>query len=175
MRYLKVIVQDRSENDRADTVKLRFFQRDPDLPDELMHEAVAFDATADGAVDVQICGDIDFDGASTFKDRRLLKMFANHALKLSWFNKGNAGSRSVNLYVTRHDQWDKPLEVRSDFNQHNSSGVGEVLMHSTTVFDQKTECHSAPPEQGDQFELFDTVDQQTIQTLSQLYLRFNWY
>ncbi|MDQ0977874.1 hypothetical protein [Pseudomonas synxantha] len=175
MRYVKVIVQDRTENDRADTVKLYFFQRDPDLPDELMHQAVAFDVTADGAVDFQSTGDIDFNGASTLRDRRLLKTFANEALKLSWFNRGEGAGRSLNFYVSRYDELGTPREVRSDFFQRSSSGGKDKLVYSSTAGDQDCDGGLDPLAPDDQFELFDTVDQQTIHALSKLYLRFNWH
>ncbi|MGR3886878.1 hypothetical protein [Pseudomonas sp. 1152_12] len=175
MRYLKVVVQDRRQDGQADTVKLNFFQRDPDLPDELVHEAVALDSTADGAVDFQSTGDIDFDGASTLKDRRLLKTFANHALKISWLNKGETAGRSVNLYVSRYDELGVALEVRSDFYQRHTKVARETLVYTTTVCDRNADGILDPLGYDDQFELFDTVDQQTIHAMSKLYLKFNWH
>ncbi len=175
MRYLKVIVQDRSENGRADTVKLHFLQKDPDLPDELIHQAVAFDTTADGEVDFQSTGDVDFDGASTLKDRRLLKTFANQALKLSWFSKGEVADRSLNLCVGRFDELGVPVEVRSDLYQHNRKVGRDALMYSVIAHDKNADGILDPLEGDDQLELFDTVDQQTLHALSKLYLKFNWY
>ncbi|AZE75508.1 hypothetical protein C4K00_5327 [Pseudomonas synxantha] len=175
MRYLKVTAQDRSGNELADTAKLYFFQRDPGLPDELVHEALAFDATADGAVDYQKTGDVDFSGASSLHDRRLLQAFANQALKLSWFNAGETAGRSVDLYVSRYDKSGQAVEVRSDFYQRSSTGGKDKLMYSTTACDQDGNGSLEPSGQDASFELFDTLDHQTIHALSQLFLKFNWH
>ncbi|WP_207303083.1 hypothetical protein [Pseudomonas antarctica] len=175
MRYLKVVVQDRRQEGQADTVKLNFFQRDPDLPDELVHEAVALDRTADGAVDFQSTGDIDFDGATTLKDRRLLKNFANQALKLSWSNKGEVAARSIDLYVSRFNKAGMAVEVRTDFYQHKNSAGKDELVHSTTASDHNGAGILQPSGHDDQCELFDTVDEKAILALSKLYLEFNWH
>lgn len=88
MRYLKVTVQDRTGNGRADSVLLQFYEAACTPGDDiLLNKAFALDFDADGNVDYKM-GDVTNNGVENNADQRLLKTFANACLKLNWFNPG---------------------------------------------------------------------------------------
>ncbi|MCD7037605.1 hypothetical protein LRQ11_17980 [Pseudomonas sp. MAFF 311095] len=175
MRYLKVVVKDKSSNAQADTVKLFFFQRDPKLPDELIREATAVDASADGAVDYQMTGDIDGNGRSDQQDRQLLKYFANNVLKLEWLSKFTQLNRSINIYVSRFDPSTIPVEVRLDLYQNEKPMIDkDKLVLSITAYDDSGKGNLQFDEGVLPRDVFDTVDRETLQHMARLYLKFNW-
>ncbi|MGU3306242.1 hypothetical protein ACLBW8_08235 [Pseudomonas sp. M5A4_2d] len=99
MRYLKVAAQDRARNGKADTVVLNFFRQQPGGSDEMLHEAIAVDVSANGQVDVLCSGDMNRDGENDVIDKRLLDVFADTFLHLNWFNTGNRWQRTVTFHV----------------------------------------------------------------------------
>lgn len=176
MRYLKVVIKDQSANAQADTVSLFFMQRNPKLPDELVRIATAVDTSADGLVDYQITGDIDGDHVvSGLRDRELLKHFANNVLKLSWLSRPSMPNRSINLYVSRFDTANKPVEIRLDFYQREKPMMGkDMLMLSLTACDDSGKEEVRLDEELLPTDLFDTVDQEVLQHMARAYLKFNW-
>ncbi|AZF02489.1 hypothetical protein C4J95_5075 [Pseudomonas orientalis] len=174
MRYLKVFVKDNSANAKADTVDLLFLQRMPPLPDELVRKATAVDVSADGLVDYQMTGDIDGNGVAGHQGRELLKNFANAALKLSWFSQ--APNRSINLYVSRFDVAAKPAEIRLDLYQTDKPMIDKSrLKFSVTAWDFTGKGVMQLDDDALPLDRFDTVDRKVLQTMSDLYLRFNWH
>lgn len=175
MRYLKVVVKDQSLNTQADTLNLFFIQRSPSLPDELVRSATAIDVTADGRVDYQITGDINGNGVSDEEDRALLKQFANNVLNVNWLGRPSAPFRSINMYVSRFDTATKPVEVRLDFYQNEKPMNGkDTLMFSFTASDPVGKGNVELDEDEISFDAFDTSDRKALQSMINLYLKFNW-
>ncbi|MDE1532140.1 hypothetical protein PVE90_20740 [Pseudomonas carnis] len=175
MRYLKVVVKDQSANAQADTVDLLFLQRTPRLPDELVRKATAVDVSADGLVDYQITGDLDGNGISGLQDRELLKTFANAVLKLSWLSRPSMPSRSINIYVSRFDTAANPADIRLDFYQ-NDKLMSEKprLKLSLTASGPNDKGSMQLDDETLSFEQFDTVDQQALQSMVNVYMKLNW-
>ncbi|KRP63198.1 hypothetical protein [Pseudomonas trivialis] len=175
MRYLKVFVKDQSANAQADTVTLLFFQRSPQLPDELVRKATAVDISADGLVDYQITGDIDGNGVSDMQDRALLKHFANSALKLGWLSRPSMPNRSINFYVSRFDTAHHPVDIRLDFYQNEKPGLDrERLNLSLTVSDPDGKGVMQLDDDTLPHDQFDTVDRQALQRMINGYLKLGW-
>lgn len=175
MRYLKVVVKDQSSNTQADTVQLLFFQRNPPLPDELVHKATAVDMSADGLVDFQITGDIDGNGFSGLQDRALLQNFANSVLTLGWLSRPAMPFRSINIYVSRFDAATKPVDVRLDFYLHEKPMIKkEKLVLSITACDTDGKGNMQLDEEALSPDLFDTVDREALQCMVESYMKFNW-
>ena len=174
MRYLKVVVKDQSANAQADTVDLLYFQRTPRLPDELARTAAAVDVSADGLVDYQVTGDIDGNGFSDQQDRELLKKFANAALKLGWFNQPL--NRSINFYVSRFDAAGNPADVRLDLYQNEKPMIDKPRLTSSVTARDFLEKGTLQLDDEDlPLDIFDTVDRNAMQSMANLYLKFNWY
>jgi len=135
MRYLKATAQDRSGNGRADMVILQFFERPAGDPDELVHEAVAVDITADGATEILLPGDINFDGYRSAEDKALLKTFSDVFLQQNWFNPGETWRRYLTMRVARWSGGGVPTMLKLSFHQCCTSQGKRVLMHSVMGYD----------------------------------------
>lgn len=175
MRYLKVVAKDQSLNAQADTVNLFFIQRNPSLPDEVVRRATAVDVTANGLVDYQITGDINGSGVSDEKDRELFKKFSNAVLKLKWLSRPSMPYRSINMYVSRFDKTEKPVEVRLDFYQNEKPMNGkDKRMFSCTASDNVGNGYFKLEEEATSFDALDVPDRSALQGMINLYLKFNW-
>ncbi|CRM83248.1 hypothetical protein [Pseudomonas sp. 22 E 5] len=175
MRYLRVAVKDQSANALADTVELLFFLRTPKLPDERVRQATAVDVSADGRVDYQITGDIDGNGVSGEKDRELLKDFANAVLRVNWLCRPPMPNRSINFYVSRFTVAGDPAEVRLDLYQNDKPMIEKQrLKFSVTACDSLGKGVMQLDDEALPLELFDTMDLKALQSMANLYLKFNW-
>lgn len=176
MRYLKVIAQDRTGTGRADTVLLEFYQSTPGSGNSLVNSAVAYDFSADGKVDYSR-GDVTNDGRESRLDQMLLNSFANAYLKLNWFNAGIASERYMKIFSEDFYNDGTPDTVRL----HVQEGAGMSNPHKLVAWnaaydfdnDGKLEwnIHADINHDG----VIDDVDNQWVQQLADLYLKFNWH
>ncbi|MFJ7311362.1 hypothetical protein ACIQVE_01060 [Pseudomonas sp. NPDC098747] len=174
MRYLKVTAQDRSANNRADTLLLHFFEENSGAEDTLIHRAYALDITADGKVDFQ-AGDVNNDGKENIKDERLLKSFANAFVQLNWFNPGATGQRYMKVYA-------------QDFYADGTPDTVRLHLYEGTPMEQRTlaSWHAAYDLDNDsklewnihhdinQDGVIDAVDDRLVATLAETFLKFQW-
>jgi hypothetical protein len=175
MRYLKVTAQDRSSNNRADTVLLHFFEESSGVEDNLIHRAYALDITADGKVDFQ-AGDVNNDGKQDLKDERLLKSFADAYLKLNWFNQGSNWARYLKIFTEDSHQDGSPDTVRLHFHEGTGKPSDESIIYTASNYDTNNDGKLDTiigfdvDNDGDQ----DAMDQKLVSQLSTAYLKFKW-
>lgn len=177
MRLLKVAAQDRSRNGKADTVVLNFFRRQPGEPDEMQHEAIAVDVSADGQVEVLCSGDINRDGDNDVMDKRLLDVFADTFLQLNWFNTGNRWQRTLVIYAEHFTQSATPDAVRMEFHKHTGVPCQDSLVYGLTVPCLEGDSVPQPPNRRDlnPDALAINADKALIRRLCTTFLGFNWY
>lgn len=135
MRYLKATAQDRSGNGKADMVVLQVFQQVSNEPDELVHEAVAIDITADGGADILLPGDLNCDGSRSAEDKIQLKAFADTFLKLGWFNSGETWRRYLTMQVVHIAQDGMPNAIKLGFYQRCASQGKDTLIYKAAGYD----------------------------------------
>lgn len=177
MLYLKATAQDRSGNGRADTVLLHFYERPTYGPDELVHEAVALDMNADGAVDFEFPGDINFDGKCNIVDNVLLEDFANTFLKLNWFNKGESLQRSLVVVVSHYNKKGPPNAVELGFFDRSSRVRKPTLIYRAAGYDGDGNgvLESFTNSDVDKNGIANNADKELIRALCNGFLAFNWY
>ena len=175
MRYLKVTAQDRSTNNRADTVLLHFFEESSGAEDTLVHRAYALDITADGKVDFQ-AGDANSDGKEDIKDERLLKSFANTYLQLNWFNRGNTWDRYLKIFTEDFAKDGSPDTVRLHFHEGTGKPQDHTIVYTASHYDTDNDgtldwiISFDVDNDGDQ----DAVDRKLVSQLSTRYVKFKW-
>lgn len=175
MRYLKVTAQDRSSNNRPDTVLLHFFEESNGAEDTLVHRAYALDITADGKVDFQ-AGDANNDGKQDIKDERLLKSFADVYLKLNWFNSGNTWTRYLKIFAEDFYKDGSPDTVRLHFHEGTGKPNDQSIVYTASNYDTDNDgkldwlINFDVDNDGDQ----DAVDQKLVSQLSTAYVKFKW-
>lgn len=177
MRYLKVAAQDRARNGKADTVVLNFFRKQSGTPDEMMHEAIAVDVSADRQVDVLCSGDINRDGENDVLDKRLLDVFADTFLQLNWFNTGNRWQRTMVIKVEHFSKSGMPNAVRMEFHEHTGLPCKDSLVYRAAAYDADGNgvLESFTNSDMDHDGVANNADKELIRTLCTAYLGFNWY
>lgn len=175
MRYLKVTAQDRSSNNRADTVLLHFFEESSADEDTLIHRAFALDITADGKVDFQ-AGDANNDGKQDLSDELLLKSFADTYLKFNWFNQGKNSARYLKIFTEDCHQDGSPDTVRLHFHEGTGKPNDQSIVYTASSYDTNNDgkldwtISFDVDNDGDQ----DAVDQKLVAQLSTIYVKFKW-
>ena len=177
MRYLTVVGQDRSGNDKIDTVNLYFYQKQGSAPDQLIHHALAVDLTGDAKVDVQCAGDIDFDGNPSVQDRFMLKQFADDFLKLKWLNQHALMRRILTLSVEHFGSDGTPSSVRLEFTEQLGLNGRTVTTYKAAAYDSDGDhvLDTFSDIDVDKNGIADEVDRSLIDELSRGFLKFNWY
>ncbi|ARB28238.1 hypothetical protein HX787_03220 [Pseudomonas tolaasii] len=177
MRYLKVAAQDRGRNGKADTVVLNFFRQLPGGPEELSHEAIAVDISADRVVDVLCSGDINRDGENDVLDKRLLDVFADAFLQLNWFNTGNRWQRTMVIRVEHFAKSGAPNAVRMEFHEHARVPCQDSLVYQAAAYDADGNgvLESFTNSDVDFDGVAGKADKALIRRLCTTFLDFNWY
>lgn len=175
MRYLKVTAQDRSSNNRADTVLLHFFEERSGAQDTLIHRAYALDITADGKVDFQ-AGDANNDGREDIRDERLLRSFVDVYLKLNWFNPGTTSTRYLKIFTEDFYKDGSPDTVRLHFHKGTGKPNDQSIVYTASNYDTDNDgkldllINFDVDNDGDQ----DAADQKLVSQLSTAYVKFKW-
>lgn len=177
MRYLKATAQDRSGNGKPDTVMLHFYQRHDGSPDELRHEALAVDMSADGVTDVLCAGDINGDGKCNLRDKQLLKAFANTFLKLNWFNKGDSSQRTLSIYVDHYSKSGTPNAIKLELNDLLGPFRKQSLAYSAAAYDADGNgaLESFTNSDIDGNGIADNVDKEWVRALGASFLALLWH
>ncbi|MBV4461448.1 hypothetical protein KVG96_26105 [Pseudomonas sp. COR58] len=176
MRYLKVTVQDRTGNGRADSVLLQFCEQvGKPGEDQVIDKAFALDFDADGRVDYKM-GDVTGNGRENNVDQRLLESFANACLKLHWFNRGATWTRFIKLFAEDFHRDGTPNVVRLQW--HEGQGLASDCMRGawSVAFDADNDGRLDGSVQGDvnRDGQVDRVDQALVLQLARAFLKFNW-
>lgn len=177
MRYLKVTAQDRTGNGRADSVLLEFYEQvGRPGEDRLMNKAFAVDFDADGKVDYKM-GDVTQNGKENSTDQRLLYRFANHYLKLHWFNRGAASSRYLKVIAEDFHDDGAPNVVRLQLHEGRGMASERTLNAWHAAFDSNNDGEIDASVQGDVNHdgLIDKADEKLVRVLAATYLKFRWY
>lgn len=176
MRYLKVTVQDRVGNGRADSVLLQFYESAcTPGEDVLVNKAFALDFDGDGKVDYKM-GDVTNDGNENSVDQRLLKTFANACLRLNWFNSGASTKRYLKIFAEDFAGDRSPDTVRLHFHEGTGKPTDKTLAYTASAYDTDNNgtldwsIHFDMDNDGDT----DAVDRQLVSLLSDTYLKFKW-
>lgn len=177
MRYLKATAQDRSGNGKPDMAVLQFFQRADNEPDELVHEAVAVDITADGAADILLPGDINADGYKSAEDKVLLKAFVDTFLKQGWFNPGDTWRRYLTMHVSHWAKDGAPNAIKLNFYQCCSLQGKRALVYSAAGYDGDSDgvLESFTNSDLDRDDVADHRDKLAIKVLCNAFLAFDWH
>lgn len=177
MRYLKVAAQDRGRNGKADTVVLNFFRQQPNVPDVMVHEAIAVDVSADKLVDVVCSGDINRDGENDVMDKHQLDVFADAFLQLNWFNVGNRWQRTLVIYVEHFSKRAVPNAVRMEFHEHTGLPCKDSLVYRAAAYDGDGNgvLESFTNSDVDHNGVANNADKELIRQLCTTFLAFNWY
>lgn len=176
MHYLKATAQDRSGNGKADMVVLQFFEQVPNEPDEMVHEAVAIDITADGAADILLPGDINRDGCKSAQDQSLLKRFTDIYLKLNWFNAGETWRRSMTMQVVHTAKNGVPNAIKLSFYEGCTSRGKRTLVYTAAGYDGDSDgvLESFTNSDLDRNGIADHYDKIAIKDLCNTFLAFDW-
>lgn len=176
MRYLKVTVQDRIGNGRADSVLLQFYESACTPGDDvLVSKAFALDFDADGKVDYKM-GDVTHDGKENSVDQRLLKTFANACLRLNWFNPGASTKRYLKMFTEDFAGDGSPDTVRFHFHEGTGKPTDKTLAYTAAAYDTDNNgtldwsIHFDMDNDGDT----DATDRELVSLLSDTYLKFKW-
>ena len=176
MRYLKVTIQDRIGNGRADSVLLQFYETACTPGDDiLLNKAFALDFDADGHVDYKM-GDVTNNGVENNADLRLLKTFANACLKLNWFNRGASTKRYLKIFVEDSTGDGSPDTVRFHFHEGIGKPTDKTLVSTAASYDTDNNgsldwvFHFDTDNDGD----IDATDRELVSLLSGTYLKFKW-
>lgn len=177
MRYLKATAQDRSGNGKADMVILQFFEQTANEPDELVHEAVAIDITADGVADILLPGDINFDGCKSAEDKALFKAFADTFLKQGWFNAGDTWRRYLTMQVSHWAKSGIPNTIKLSFHRCCSPRGKRILVYTAAGYDGDSDgvLESFTNSDLDQNGIADHQDKAAIKVLCNAFLAFAWH
>lgn len=172
MRYLKATAQDLCGNGRADTVILHFYQQHPDGPDELVHEIVGLDMTADGQVDVQWAGEQASHALDL--DKHALAAFADSFLKLNWFNPAGRWHRALTVYVDHFGRTGQPNAIKLDFHAHAGACS---LLYKAAAYDGDSDgvLESFTNSDVDRNGVADKADKELIRALCTSFLSLAWY
>ncbi|MFL1547692.1 MULTISPECIES: hypothetical protein [Pseudomonas] len=172
MRYLKATAQDRSGNGKADMVVLQIFEQAPNEPDEMIHEAVAIDITADGAADILLPGDINRDGCKSAEDKTLLKRFTDTYLTLNWFNCGDTWARYMTIRVMHTAKNGAPNAIQLSFYECSASRGKRTLVYTASGYDGDSDgvLESFTNSDVDRNGIADHSDKAAIKALCNVFL-----
>lgn len=175
MRYLKASAQDMCGNGQADTVSLHFYEQRAGCPDELIHEVVALDMTADSNVDVQWVEEALPDAPGL--DKRMLAAFANSFLMLNWFNRAGCSQRHLIIYVDHLGKTGQPNAVKLDFHERMASGGKASLMYKAAAYDGDGDgvLESFTNSDINRNGVADKADKELIRSLCAAFLGLHWH
>lgn len=175
MRYLKACAQDIVGNGHGDTVNLCFYQHRIGCPDELIHDIVALDMTADGKIDVQWAEEGRSDALDL--DKRMLAAFANSFLKLNWFNPVGCTQRRLVIYVDHLGKNGRPNAVKLDFHERAASGCKASLIYKVAAYDGDGDgvLESFTNSDVDRNGVADKADKELIRSLCTAFLALEWH
>ncbi|MFL1499962.1 MULTISPECIES: hypothetical protein [unclassified Pseudomonas] len=176
MRYLKVIAQDRTDSGQADAVLLNFYeQRDGAQDDVLLNQAIATARIAGGKLDCTV-GDVNNNSRETSVDRRLLDIFANNYLKLKWLNQGHGVERYMKVFARDLHADGSPDSVHLELHEGEGASSGKTLVSWHAAFDTDNNglLESIVYGDADQNQHVDAADRAVIQSLANVFLKFNW-
>ena len=176
MRYLKATAQDRSGNGKADMVVLQIFEQAPNEPDELIHEAVAIDITADGVADILLPGDLNRDGFKSAEDKSLLKDFTDTYLKLNWFNCGETWRRYMTIRRVPNVKSGAPNAIKLSFYECCTSRGKRTLVYTASGYDGDSDgvLESFTNSDLDRDGVADHSDKAAIKALCNVFLALDW-